>query len=96
MAIRRGMLSRVIIRVQLVVRLVGVTAIQTASRAIGSKLAYDGVRFLATSCVSVSRLVGFRVVEGINPIGKIDIVIVTQEKFSERPIQIAADKTAYD
>ena len=37
---------------------------------------------------------GFRVVEGINLIGKIDIVIVTQEKLSERLIQIAADKTA--
>jgi hypothetical protein len=61
------------------VRLVGVTAIQTASRAMGSKLADDGGLFLATSCVSVGRLVGFRVVEGTNPIGKIDIVIVTQE-----------------
>jgi hypothetical protein len=36
------------------------------------------------------------VVEGINPIGKIDIDIVTQEKLSDRPIQIAADKTAND
>ena len=74
--------------------MVGVTAIQTASRAMGSKLAEDGGLFLATSCVSVGRLVGFRVVEGINPIGKIDIVIVTQEKLSDRPIQIAVDKTA--
>ena len=39
---------------------------------------------------------GFLVVEGINPIGKIDIVIVTQERFSDRPIQIAANKTAND
>ena len=35
-------------------------------------------------------------VERINPIGKIDIVIVTQEKLSDRSIQIAADKTAND
>ena len=62
-------------------RLVGVTAIQTASRAIGSKLAEDGGLFLATSCVSVGRLVGFRVVKGTNPIGKIDKVIVTQENW---------------
>jgi hypothetical protein len=60
-------------------RMVGVTAIQTASQAMGSNLADDGGLFLATSCVSICRLVGFRVVEGTNPIGKIDIVIVTQE-----------------
>ena len=30
---------------------------------------------------SVGRLVGFRVVEGTHPIGKIDIVIVTQEHW---------------
>ena len=74
----------------------GFTAIQTASRAIGSKLAEDGGLFLATLCVSVGRLVVFRVVEGIIPFGKIDIVIVTQEKLSDRPIQIAPDKTTND
>ena len=60
-------------------RLVGVTAIQTASRSIGSKLAEDGCLFLTTSCVSVGRLVWFRVVEGTSPIDK--IVIVAQENF---------------
>jgi hypothetical protein len=78
------------------VRLVGVTAIQTASRSIGSKLALDGGLFLFTLCVSVGRLVGFRVVEGINPIGKIDIVIVTKEKLSDRLIQIAVLLAAND
>ena len=75
-------------------RLVGVTAIQTASWAMGSKLAEDGGLFLATSCASVSRLVGFRVVEGTNPIGKVYIDYTHPRKLSDGPIQIAADKTA--
>ena len=63
-------------------RFVGVTAIQTASRAMGSKLAEDGGVFLATLCVSVGRIAGFHVVEGTNPIIKIVIVIVAQEDCS--------------
>jgi hypothetical protein len=53
-------------------------AIQTASRAMGSKLAEDGGLFFSHPCISVGRLVGFRVVEGTNPIVKIVIVIVAQ------------------
>jgi hypothetical protein len=41
-----------------------------------SKLTEDGGLFLTTSCVSGGRLVVFRVVEGTNPIGKIDIHVV--------------------
>ena len=54
-------------------------AIQTASRAMGSKLAEDGGLFLATSCISIGRLMELCVVEGTNPNGKIVIVIVAQE-----------------
>ena len=48
------------------------------------------------SSVSVGRLVGFRVVERINPIGKIAIVIVTPKKLSDIPIQIAVLSAAND
>ena len=81
------MLSRVIIRVQLVVRLVGVTAIQTASRAIGSKLAEDVGLFLATSCVSDGRISEV-------PCGRGDQSNLQKNRY--RSIQIAADKTAND
>ena len=71
-------------------RLVGVTAIHTASRAMGSKLAEDGGLFLATPCVSVARLMGFRVVEGTNPIVKI-VSYSGPRRLFDRPVQIAAD-----